>query len=117
MRHTRIHSSELQRSLAAINQALQQIRRDPNVRLFGFDEDGHCYVHQETHRNIGRLWQEVVTSQMQRSLPREAGVDQQIPVPSLQFEAPRHEPQQTEEVDDDVQAPYPELHETLVRGG
>jgi hypothetical protein len=74
MRHARIHSTELQRSFAAINQALQQIRHDPHVSLFGFDEDGHCYIHQDTHRNIGRLWQEFVASQAQRSMDREAGI-------------------------------------------
>jgi hypothetical protein len=49
MRHTRIHSGEhLLRYLTVINEALQQIRHDPDVRLFGFDEAGHCYVHEET---------------------------------------------------------------------
>lgn len=119
MRHTRIHSSELQRSLTVINQALQQLRRDPNVGLFGFDEEGHCYVHQETHRSIGRLWQEFVASQMQRQPRRNAGTDEEMPIAAPPFAAPRRElqPPQAEEAGDDVQAPYPELHENLVRGG
>lgn len=119
MRHTRIHSGELQRSLTVINQALRQVRRDPNVSLIGFDEEGHCYVHQETHRNIGQLWQEFVASQMQRQLHREAGAGDEMPTASAQFEAPRREsqPPQAEQVGEDVQAPYPELHESFVRSG
>jgi hypothetical protein len=113
MRHTRIHSTELQRSLTVINQALQQLRRDPNVSLFGFDEEGHCYVHRETHRSIGQLWQEFVTSQMQKPLHHETGVA------SPQVDVAHNEPQprQAAQVYNETPAAYPGVpNETFVRG-
>ena len=63
MRHTRVGSGE--RLLAwpnLINRALQQVRGDPAARMFGFDQRGTCYLHEETHRSIARLWQEVVAA-------------------------------------------------------
>jgi len=88
MRQTRLQSGEhLLRYLTVINEALQQIRHDPNVKLFGFDQDGHCYIHEQTHRSIGLLWQDFVASQMQRAADRDPDAGQQRPIASANFDS------------------------------
>jgi hypothetical protein len=75
--------------------------------MFGFDEDGHCYIHEETHRNIGRVWHEFLTSQVQRSAnPEPAAAGQQVPIasPALWFNA--SEPRLTAHVADDPPAVF-----------
>jgi hypothetical protein len=60
MRHTRLEDSALISCLNTINRAFQQVRRDPEATLFGFDQANHVYIHQETRRSIHNLWQELV---------------------------------------------------------
>lgn len=46
--------------LGAINQALQSVRGDPEVVMFGFDDAGHLYLHEATHRSIRQIWAQLV---------------------------------------------------------
>jgi hypothetical protein len=50
----------LVRSLGVINQAFQQLRKDPDVTLFGFDQVNHLYVHETTQRSIRSVWEQLV---------------------------------------------------------
>jgi hypothetical protein len=60
LHHTRLTSGEgLVQSLEAINAAYREIHRDPQATLFGFDDHGHVYVHQETHLSVRRLWEQL----------------------------------------------------------
>jgi len=64
LHHTRLQNIErLMVCLEAINQALTEIRHDPSARFCGFDNEGHCFVTQETQRNIAALWQSVLANQ------------------------------------------------------
>ncbi len=63
MRH--LHLVEAQQVLTcldAINQAFQQIRRDPKASLFAIDESGHVYLHQLTYLAIRQVWQQLVAA-------------------------------------------------------
>jgi hypothetical protein len=40
-----------------INRAFQQINNTPDPALFGFDQAGHLYIHDATHRSIRALWE------------------------------------------------------------
>lgn len=63
MRH--LHLVEAQQVLTcldAINQAFQQIRRDPQASLFALDEAGHIYLHQLTYHAIRQVWQQLVAA-------------------------------------------------------
>jgi hypothetical protein len=60
LRHTRIGDGDrLVDCFTAINQAFQTIRNDPEVTLFGFDQQGHVFIHQTTHDSIRRLWEQL----------------------------------------------------------
>src|ERR1700756_2327983 len=60
LRHTRLSDGDrLVDCFTAINQAFQTIRNDPEATLFGFDEQGHGFIHQETHRSIRQLWEQL----------------------------------------------------------
>lgn len=60
MRHTRLTDGRLVECFRAINQIFQQIRKDPEAALFGFDEANHVYIDAATHRSIRALWEELV---------------------------------------------------------
>lgn len=47
-------------SLNLINAVLQALRASPNAALFAFDETGHCYIHEVTHRALHLLWRDIV---------------------------------------------------------
>lgn len=56
-RHCRIpDGGRLVACLEAINQAFQAERGDAGATLFGFDEQGACYIRRETHDGIRELW-------------------------------------------------------------
>jgi hypothetical protein len=60
LRHTRLSGAErLSHYFGAINQAFQAIRDDPAATLFGFDQQGHVYVHEATCRSIRQLWEQL----------------------------------------------------------
>ena len=60
LRHTRIGDGDrLVDCFTAINQAFQTIRNDPEATLFGFDQQGHVFIHQTTHDSIRRLWEQL----------------------------------------------------------
>jgi hypothetical protein len=60
LRHTRLGDGDrLVDCFTAINQAFQAIRNDPEATLFGFDQQGHVFVHQVTHDSIRQLWEQL----------------------------------------------------------
>jgi hypothetical protein len=60
LRHTRIGDGDrLVDCFTAINQAFQTIRNDPEATLFGFDQQGHVFIHQTTHDSIRQLWEQL----------------------------------------------------------
>jgi hypothetical protein len=64
LHHARLQNIEqVMVCLEAINQAVTQIRHDPSARFCGFDNEGHCFVTQETQRNVAALWQSVLANQ------------------------------------------------------
>src|SRR5271167_5102702 len=58
IRHTRLADGDrLVDCFNASNRAFQTIRNDPEATLFGFDQQGHVFIHQTTHDSIRQLWQ------------------------------------------------------------
>jgi hypothetical protein len=63
LRHTRLSDGDrLADCFTAINQAFQSIRNDPEAALFGFDQYGHVYIHETTHRSIRWVWEQLVAA-------------------------------------------------------
>jgi hypothetical protein len=63
LRHTRVPDGDhLADYLTAINRAFQQVRGDPEATLFGFDEQGHVFVHEATFMSVRRLWQQLTAA-------------------------------------------------------
>lgn len=61
LRHTRLaHADSLLKCFDIIKEAFQQIRRDPEASLFGFDGYGHVYIHDLTHVSIRRLFEDLL---------------------------------------------------------
>lgn len=61
MRHLQLADAEqLFTCLNMIDQAFQEVRRDPEASLFAFDDRGHIYLHNTTHRSIRQVWQNLV---------------------------------------------------------
>jgi hypothetical protein len=60
LRHTRIGDGDrLVDCFTAINESFQTIRNDPEATLFGFDQQGHVFIHQTTHDSIRQLWEQL----------------------------------------------------------
>ena len=47
-------------SLQRINQAFQEIRKNPDAMLFGFDQARHLYVHEMTYHSIRSVWEQLI---------------------------------------------------------
>lgn len=63
LRHTRIgDGNRLVEVLSAINLVYRGLRNDPEATLFGFDDHGHVYIHEATHRSVRHLWEQIVRS-------------------------------------------------------
>lgn len=60
IRHTRLTAPVVAQSLITINKIFQQVRKDPEAMLFGFDQTDHVYIHATTHRSILALWQGLI---------------------------------------------------------
>jgi hypothetical protein len=61
MRHLQLaEAQQLLACLDTINQAFQQVRRDPQASLFALDEAGHIYLHELTYHSIRQVWQQLV---------------------------------------------------------
>jgi hypothetical protein len=70
LRHTRLPDGDrLADCLTAINQVFQRARNDPEAALFGFDQFGHVYIHEETHRSVRTLWEQLFATQAGRPAP------------------------------------------------
>lgn len=75
-RHAQLAEPEqLFACLGTINQALQTLRNDPEISLFGFDDAGHLYLHEGTHRSIRQIWEQMVHAQRNaaRAVPEAGG--------------------------------------------
>jgi hypothetical protein len=60
LRHSRLGDGDrLVDCFTAINQVFQTIRNDPEATLFGFDQQGHVFIHQTTHDSIRQLWEQL----------------------------------------------------------
>jgi hypothetical protein len=63
LRHTRLADGDrLLACFDAINRAFQTIRNDPEATLFGFDQYGHVYVHETTHRSTRQAWEQALAA-------------------------------------------------------
>jgi hypothetical protein len=63
MRHLQfVEAQQVLTCLDAINQAFQQVRRDPQASLFALDDAGHIYLHELTYHGIRQMWQQFVLS-------------------------------------------------------
>lgn len=63
MRHLQlVEAQQVLTCLDAINQAFQQVRRDPHASLFALDEAGNIYLHDLTYHGIRQVWQQLVTA-------------------------------------------------------
>ena len=70
LRHTQLTDPQmLAESFNAINRALQMIRNDAEVSLFGSDEAGHTFIHETAHRSVRRLWEQLLASQASPGMP------------------------------------------------
>jgi hypothetical protein len=68
LHHTRLRDVEqVIACLDVINQAVTTVRRDPNARFCGFDNQGHCLILPQTQQSIFRLWQNLVAHQQAAS--------------------------------------------------
>jgi hypothetical protein len=66
LRHARLQTLEqLAACLEAINAAVRSVRADEGATLYGMDQQGYCFIADETQRSILRVWQQLV---MERGL-------------------------------------------------
>jgi hypothetical protein len=55
-------ADEAMACLNIINRAVEQVRNDDRISFCGLDENGYCFVPQQTQRNLHSLWRDVVSS-------------------------------------------------------
>ena len=82
LRNTQLDDHQLVSCLRTINQAFQDIRRDPQAMLFGFDQANHVYVHETTYRSVRKLWQQL----LQLHVPAEKSTGDSVDWPTIGFE-------------------------------
>lgn len=63
-----------------INRALQRVRNNPEVSLFGFDDRGHGYIHETTYRNIRQVWEQLVLAHSLAASNQTAGAADLAPI-------------------------------------
>ncbi len=70
LHHTRLQNlDQIIDCLRIINEAVQQVRADPDATLYALDRYGDCYVAAQTQQSILRLWLQVVGGQVRRTVP------------------------------------------------
>ncbi|MFZ0837107.1 MAG: hypothetical protein WAM77_06625 [Xanthobacteraceae bacterium] len=70
LHHTRLQNlDQIINCLRVINEAVQQVRSDPDATLYALDRYGDCYVAAQTQQSILRLWLQVVGGQVMRTVP------------------------------------------------
>ena len=63
MRHTRLQSvAQVIECLDVINDALRNVRKDPEALVCGVDREGRCFVAESTSHAIFTLWQGIVAA-------------------------------------------------------
>jgi hypothetical protein len=63
LRHTRLQTLEqVVACLDSIDEAVGQVRGDPEATFYGLDSRGHCFVAERTQRSIARVWQEMIAT-------------------------------------------------------
>jgi hypothetical protein len=79
LRLTRLSDGDrLADCFTAINQIFQNVRRDPEAALFGFDQYGHVYIHETTHHSVRRVWEQLFATD-QNSANRSAPLGVTLP--------------------------------------
>ncbi|HTW87012.1 MAG TPA: hypothetical protein VMD75_03295 [Candidatus Binataceae bacterium] len=63
MHHTRLTESRLVECFTIIDQVFQQVCKNHDATLFGFDQVGHVYINEATHRSIHILWERLIQMQ------------------------------------------------------
>jgi hypothetical protein len=61
----RIRLQNLQQVIACldtISEAFRRIRGDADAVFYVLDDQGHCFIAEETQRSISRVWQEIVST-------------------------------------------------------
>jgi hypothetical protein len=80
--------------LGAINQALRTVRGDAEVSMFGFDDAGHLYLHEATHRSIRQIWGQLLQAHSAAMRPvAEAGMPEVVPRGTTAPHEPRMRPE------------------------
>jgi hypothetical protein len=78
LHHTRLQNlDQIIDCLRIVNEAVQQVRSDPEATLYALDQYGDCYVAAQTQQSILRLWLQVVGGKVVRAAP--AGDDRLTP--------------------------------------
>ncbi len=63
LRHTRLQTLEqVVACLDGINEAVGQVRGDPQATFYALDGRGYCFVADRTRRSIARIWQEMIAT-------------------------------------------------------
>jgi len=82
LRNTQLDDHRLVSCLRTINRAFQDVRRDPEAMLFGFDQADHVYVHEATYHSVHNLWQQL----LQLHAPAETRTAEPVDWPAAGFE-------------------------------
>ena len=86
LRHTRITDGDrLVEALSALNAVFRRSRNDPEAALFGFDDYGHIYIHEMTHRSVRQVWEEIMRATPSVAVPHAAP---EANMPLFGFQAP-----------------------------
>ncbi len=81
VRHVRLPSPDrFGAAIEAIQEAFRQVRGDPQAALFGFDQRGGIYVHENTQRAIHAVWERFVGAQ---PVSAEAAPPPPMPMPPM----------------------------------
>src|SRR5262249_38651116 len=72
-------------ALSALNAVFRRLRNDPEAALFGFDDYGHIYIHEVTHRSVRQLWEEIMRATPMAAAPHAAP---EASMPLFGFSAP-----------------------------
>jgi hypothetical protein len=74
LRHTRLQTLEqVVACLGSINEAVAQVRGDPQATFYALDGRGYCFVADRTRRSIARVWQEMIAIAHSPSFAPSAG--------------------------------------------
>lgn len=89
LRHARLQSmDQLAACLQAINEAMRDVRNDPNATLYVLDQSGFCLIAAATQRSIAALWRQLVGGQTMAGASTADGPEAALGSPSSTQFAP-----------------------------